>query len=103
MKKNIKDYNLDDLKKIMIEIGEKPYRAEQIFQWIFKENVTSFDDMTNISKELRDKLKENFALNVFKIITKQESKDGTKKSFASSICNEYFFGVGDCSNWCNYA
>ena len=79
MKKNIKDYNLDDLKNLMIEFGEKPYRAEQIFQWIFKENVTSFDDMSNISKELKDKLKENFDLHVFKIITKQESKDGTKK------------------------
>ena len=79
MKKNIKDYNLDDLKNLMVEIGEKPYRAEQIFQWIFKENVTSFDDMTNVSKELRDKLKENFDLHVFNIITKQESKDGTKK------------------------
>ncbi len=79
MKKNIKDYNLDDLKNLMLEIGEKPYRAEQIFQWIFKENVTSFDDMTNLSKELRDKLKENFDLHVFNIITKQESKDGTKK------------------------
>ena len=79
MKKNIKDYNLDNLKNLMVEIGEKPYRAEQIFQWIFKENVTNFDDMTNISKELKDKLKEKFDLHVFNIITKQESKDGTKK------------------------
>lgn len=79
MKKNIKDYNLDELKEVMKEIGEKPYRAEQIFTWIFKENVTSFDDMTNLSKELREKLKEQFDLHIFNIITKQESKDGTKK------------------------
>ena len=59
MKKNIKDYNLDELKKEMIELGEKPFRAEQIFKWIFVENVTSFDEMTNLSLELREKLKEN--------------------------------------------
>ena len=79
MKKNIKDYNLDELKKLMIELGEKPYRAEQIFKWVFVENVTSFDDMTNLSLELRQKLKDNFDLHIFKILQKQESKDGTKK------------------------
>ena len=79
MKKNIKDYNLDKLKEEMISIGEKPYRAEQIFKWIFVENVTSFDDMTNLSLELRQKLNDNYTLDIFKIIKKQESKDGTKK------------------------
>ena len=59
--------------------GEKKYRAEQIFHWIYKENVTSFDEMTNLPESLREKLKENFDLHVFKIIRKQESKDGTKK------------------------
>lgn len=59
--------------------GEKKYRAEQIFHWIYKENVTNFDEMTNLPESLREKLKENFDLHVFKIIRKQESKDGTKK------------------------
>ena len=63
----------------MKKCGEKKYRAEQIFQWIYKENVTSFDEMTNLSQTLRDKLKENFDLHVFKIIRKQVSKDGTIK------------------------
>ena len=79
MKKNIKDYNLNELKNVMVELGEKPFRAEQIFKWIFVENVTSFDEMTNLSLELREKLKEKFDLHIFKIIQKQESKDGTKK------------------------
>ena len=79
MKKNIKDYNLDELKEIIMELGEKPYRAEQIFKWIMQENVTSFDEMTNLSIELRNKLKENFDLHVFNILKKQVSKDGTKK------------------------
>lgn len=79
MKENIKDYSLEELKLKMSEIGEKPYRAEQIFKWIMQENVTSFDDMTNLSLELREKLKEKFDLHIFNIIQKQESKDGTKK------------------------
>ena len=79
MKKNLKDYNLDNLKQEMLEIGEKPFRAEQIFKWIFQENVTSFDEMTNISIELRQKLNEKYSLGIFKILKKLESKDGTKK------------------------
>lgn len=77
--KNIKDYNLDELKEEMISIGEKSYRAEQIFKWIYVENVTDFNEMTNISLELREKLKNNYTLDIYKIIKKQESSDGTKK------------------------
>ena len=79
LKDNIKNYNLEELQKIVEDLGEKKYRAEQIFNWIYKENVTSFDDMVNLPQTLREKLKEKFDLHIFKIITKQESKDGTKK------------------------
>ena len=79
LKNNIKNYNLGELQKIVEILGEKKYRAEQIFNWIYKENVTSFDDMANLPLSLREKLKENYDLHIFKIITKQESKDGTKK------------------------
>ena len=79
LKNNIKNYNLEELQKIVEDLGEKKYRAEQIFNWIYKENVTSFDDMANLPISLREKLKENYDLHIFKIITKQESKDGTKK------------------------
>jgi len=104
LKKNIKDYNLDKLKKIIVELGEKPYRAEQIFKWIFVDNVTSFDEMTNLSLDLRNKLKENFDLHVFKIIQKQESKDGTKKylfdildgNAIESVLMEYKHGFTIC-------
>ena len=104
MKKNIKDYNLDELKNIIMELGEKPYRAEQIFKWIFVENVTSFDEMTNLSLELRQKLKENFDLHIFKILQKQESKDGTKKylfdvldgNAIESVLMEYKHGFTIC-------
>ena len=77
--KNIKDYNLNELKEEFVKLNEKPYRAEQVFKWIYESEVTSFDDMTNVSLELRDKLKNEFEFHNFKILKKQESSDGTKK------------------------
>ena len=77
--KNIKDYNLPELKNEMQDIGEKPFRAEQIFKWVYEEKVKSFDEMTNISLELREKLKQNYAICNYNILKKQESKDGTIK------------------------
>lgn len=104
MKENIKNYNLEELKEVLKELGEKPYRAEQIFKWIMQENVTSFDEMTNISIELRNKLKEKFDLHVFKILKKQVSKDGTKKylfdvldgNAIESVLMEYKHGFTIC-------
>ena len=84
--KNIKNYNLENLKEEIVALGEKPYRAEQIFKWIYEENVTTFDEMSNLPKELRKKLEENFTLCIYRILKKQESVDGTKK---------YLFDVGD--------
>ena len=77
--KNIKDYNLEELKKELETMEEKPFRAEQIFKWIHQEKVKEFEEMTNISIELRKKLKEKYTICNYKIIKKQESKDGTIK------------------------
>ena len=77
--KNIKDYNLEELKKELQSMDEKTFRAEQIFKWLYQDKVKSFDDMTNLSLELREKLKENYTICNFKILKKQESSDGTKK------------------------
>ncbi len=77
--KNIKNYNLEELKEELIKINEKPFRAEQIFKWIYESGVTSFDDMTNLSLDLREKLKKEFEFHNFKILKKQVSVDGTKK------------------------
>ncbi len=79
MKKNIKNYNIEDLKELFLEMNEKPFRAEQVFKWIYEDNVSSFSEMTNLSKELREKLDNEFTINNFNIIKKLESKDGTKK------------------------
>ncbi len=77
--KNIKNYNLEDLKQELVSIGEKTYRAEQIFKWIYVDKINTFEKMTNLSLDLRKKLEENYTLCNFNIIKKQESVDGTKK------------------------
>ncbi len=77
--KNIKEYNLEELKQELISLGEKPYRAEQIWNWLYKEKVKEIDDMTNLSLDLREKLKQNYTMCNFKILKKLESSDGTKK------------------------
>ena len=86
MKKNIKNYDLDDLKEELKLLGEKPFRAEQIFKWIYQDKVKSFEEMTNLSLDLRKKLDENYSLGLFEIVRKLESVDGTKK---------YLFDVQD--------
>ena len=77
--KNIKDFDLPDLEEEFIKLGEKKYRAGQVFQWLYVEKVKSFDEMTNLSLELREKLKQNYEICNYKILKKLESKDGTKK------------------------
>ena len=102
--KNIKDYNLDELKKEMIELDEKSYRAEQIFKWLYIDKVQSFDEMTNLSVNLREKLKENYTMCNFKILKKQESSDGTKKylfdildgNAIETVLMEYHYGKTIC-------
>ncbi len=78
-KKGIKNYTLDDLKKEMVAISEKEYRAKQIYEWLYKKNVVTFDEMTNLSKDLILKLNEKYYIEDLKILEKLESKDGTKK------------------------
>ena len=77
--KNIKDYNLEELKKELQSMDEKTFRAEQIFKWLYQEKVRSFDEMTNLSLDLRNKLKQNYTICNYNILKKQESKDGTIK------------------------
>lgn len=77
--KNIKDYTLEELKEELNKIEEKPFRAEQIFGWLYKEKVRSFEEMTNLSLSLREKLMQQYNICNYNIIKKQESTDGTKK------------------------
>ena len=78
-KRNIKDFTLEELKEKLKEMGEKPFRAEQIFKWLYDDRVSSFDDMTNLSIDLREKLNNIFDIKEFRILKKQVASDGTKK------------------------
>lgn len=77
--KNIKDYNIRELKEELEKLGEKPYRADQIFKWLYQVNVKSFNEMTDLSLELREKLKKEFYICNYNILEKQVSKDKTVK------------------------
>jgi len=77
--KNIKDYDLAELKQEFVEMGQKPFRAEQVFKWLYEAKVSSFDEMTNLSLDLREKLKQDYGMYNFNILRKQASSDGTIK------------------------
>ena len=80
MKKDIKSLNLEQLTEELLGIGEKKFRAKQVYSWIHEKLVDSFDEMTNLSKDLREKLKANYTLNSMDAVAVQTSKiDGTQK------------------------
>ncbi|WP_249705500.1 23S rRNA (adenine(2503)-C(2))-methyltransferase RlmN [Bacillus zhangzhouensis] len=76
---SIYSFELHEIKEWLKEQGEKPFRAAQIFEWLYEKRVTSFDEMSNLSKELREKLKDQFAITTLKTVIKQTSQDGTIK------------------------
>ncbi|MBP3961112.1 23S rRNA (adenine(2503)-C(2))-methyltransferase RlmN [Paenibacillus lignilyticus] len=86
MKPFIYDYTLDQLQDWMKENGEPAFRGTQLFEWLYAKRVKSFEEMSNLSKGLRQKLEEQFAFVTLTEITKFESKDGTVK---------FLFGLHD--------
>lgn len=77
---NLKGLTLAGLEQFIVSIGEPKYRAAQIYQWLYKYRVTSFDGMTNLSVALRQKLSETAYIEQFSVATSQTSKaDGTVK------------------------
>lgn len=79
-KRDLKSMNFEQVKAVMEELGEKAFRAKQIYEWMHTKLIDSFDEMTNLSKALRDKLSENFELTSLRVVDKRESaKDGTCK------------------------
>ncbi|MDD6023490.1 MAG: 23S rRNA (adenine(2503)-C(2))-methyltransferase RlmN [Oscillospiraceae bacterium] len=79
MKQDIKSMTLPQLEGAMEELGEKKFRAKQIFQWLGR-GAECFEDMTNLSKQFRQKLDENFYLYAPQVVRRQESqRDGTMK------------------------
>lgn len=79
-KKNIREFNLPELKTYFESIEEKKFRAIQVYEWLWKKNVRSFSEMTNLSLELREKLMDVFSFNVITTDITQHSLDGTLKT-----------------------
>ncbi len=77
---DIRDLTLKNIENFFTENKEKAFRAKQVYEWLWKKHVSSFDEMTNISKEIRDLLKLKFSLNHIKIKSSQKSADKTIKT-----------------------
>lgn len=78
-KTDIKSMDLAQLQIFVEELGEKKFRAKQLYQWMHQKLAAEFDEMTNLSKDFRSKLAERSELHGAKVIRKQVSKDGTTK------------------------
>ena len=78
---NIYSMTLKDLETYFINIGEKKFKAIQVYDWLYKKRVKSFDEMTNVKKTVIDKLKEDYKINKLKILKVQNGKDVHKYLF----------------------
>ncbi len=76
---NLFGLDREQLRAVFAERGEKPYRADQVMQWIYRRGKDSFDEMSNISKELRTKLAQWFTIRTPELMAEQVSQDGTRK------------------------
>ena len=79
-KKNIREFTLPALKEYFESIGDKKFRAMQTYEWLWKKQVRDFEQMTNLSLELREKLNQHFEFKALTTDTTQYSSDGTVKS-----------------------
>lgn len=79
LKESIYSLQLDEMKNWLTENGEKAFRAEQIYDWLYIKRVKTFEEMSNLPKSLRDKLNEAFAFTTLSTIVQQQSQDGTIK------------------------
>jgi 23S rRNA (adenine2503-C2)-methyltransferase len=79
-KRDIRKLKLDELKEFFVSQGEKPFRAQQVYEWLWMKSAKSMDQMTNISLETRDMLKKHFVINHIKVDNMQRSADGTIKN-----------------------
>ena len=78
-KVNLLDFDRQALEAFFTAMGEKAFRASQVLKWIYQGGVDDFDDMTNLSKSLREKLKHQAEIRTPEIVTQQLSDDGTIK------------------------
>ncbi|MBS1567647.1 MAG: 23S rRNA (adenine(2503)-C(2))-methyltransferase RlmN, partial [Bacteroidetes bacterium] len=91
--KNIRTLSLAELEQYFESLGDKKFRAKQVYEWIWLKQAHSFDAMTNLSKELRTKLAEQFTLPALQVDATQYSADGTIKSRFRTVDGHLVEGV----------
>lgn len=84
--RTIYDYSLAELESLLSEKGQKAYRAKQLYSWLYRKRVNSFDEMSDLPHELLEQLKQEYQLMPLTLLEKQVSKDGTAK---------YLFALAD--------
>ena len=91
--KNIRHLGFDELALYFEQMGEKKFRARQVYEWLWQKQAHTFDAMSNLSKELRAKLNEHFSLPALQVESTQYSEDGTVKSRFKTIEGHFVEGV----------
>ncbi len=91
--KNIRQLTFEELSNYFEQLGEKKFRAKQVYEWLWQKHAHSFEAMTNLSKELRTKLDEHFILPALQIESTQYSEDGTVKSRFKTVEGHFVEGV----------
>jgi 23S rRNA (adenine2503-C2)-methyltransferase len=80
VKKDIRALSKQELRDFFVSIGDKAFRGNQVYEWLWNKSIHNFDDMTNISKETRLHLENNFVINHIEVDSIQKSNDGTIKN-----------------------
>src|SRR5690554_6980934 len=79
-KRDIRALTKEELRDFFVEIGQRAFRGNQVYEWLWHKGIHDFSDMTNISLEIRELLEENFVINHIAVDLSQRSKDGTIKN-----------------------
>ncbi len=101
--RNIFDYTLEELEEYFLSINEKKYKASQVFEWIYKKRIYNIDKMTNIGKELRERIKEDISFNMISIKKEEHDKLVSKylfeledNNYIESVLMEHDYGLSIC-------
>ena len=92
-KQNIRLFSLEELTSQMVGFGEKPFRAKQVFEWLWQKDASSFEEMSSLSLALREKLEEHFTINHIEIKDEQVSSDKTIKCAFNTVDKRVVEGV----------
>lgn len=103
-RRDIKSMTLKEIQEDFLQVGEKSFRAKQVFSWLHQKQAESFEEMSNLSKEFRKRLQDTYFISSVKELQRLESSDGTKKFLFSvdeenvieSVLMEYSYGFAAC-------